>query len=719
MKSNLIKLTLFVLLLVYVSPAHAWLKETHQYMNEKIAKNPMNGFWLDNYLRTNLGFFQGIAQPFNGSDVVIWISNGGEFEDVPAWYNPYFRSVNHFHNPLTKSGYSGYWGGAVLSGRSAIEWSQAPMGTQSPGGYYSWYDVRNDYYKALTLPLQADRDTQWAETFRGIGQLMHLVQDMGVPDHSRDDGYHSVFYGIENWVNEKKHVQVLDTAIASPVFMNTTTLALTSSPFSFPGFSLPITNLFDSNQYKYTNGIISLPGVTLNSFIGLSEYSHANFFSPKSIYKYPYPALTSSYEYTQMAPGTSEIKTYLNKNADGVPVNHLAAIGWFTKYLPLSQIAASNGFGINLVDDQVLNDYASLLLPRAVGYSANLLNYFFRGQIALSAPDRFVYALGMPGGFFGGSFNGDFKVKALNVTPTGEAMTGGTIQLVIKYRLPGYDPIQNPPQTPPVPTPSDFNYIVVPEKFGKTTLPTNGPNVAPVELTFDLSTNPLPFWTTDVYIQVVYQGQLGNEPNAVAVGFKDISEPTPIVFGNDMDKICLYGSYIPAGSQQAITAVQTLNAFSFQVDPYAHNLTNYYIKFTSPTAPVWPTSLDHDATIPVLNQGNYGKIHVLADYTPNSLAVTTAAQVTPADPNDHFTSGFHPVETNGVIIGQAVKYQTDFSLWPQYTTTYPNTGLFRGTPFVHLLMYENAPYPYPSTCLLSTILSALPNVVGPAAMTIP
>ncbi|RMG00995.1 MAG: hypothetical protein D6726_10390, partial [Nitrospirae bacterium] len=34
-----------------------------------------------------------------------------------------------------------------------------------------------------------------------------------------------------------------------------------------------------------------------------------------------------------------------------------------------------------VLDDKVYSDYASLLIPRAVGYSAGLLNYFFRGEI--------------------------------------------------------------------------------------------------------------------------------------------------------------------------------------------------------------------------------------------------------------------------------------------------------------------------------------------------
>ena len=41
----------------------------------------------------------------------------------------------------------------------------------------------------------------------------------------------------------------------------------------------------------------------------------------------------------------------------------------------------------------VYQDYAGYLLPRAVGYSAGILDYFFRGKIKIEAPGRFAYAL--------------------------------------------------------------------------------------------------------------------------------------------------------------------------------------------------------------------------------------------------------------------------------------------------------------------------------------
>lgn len=47
----------------------------------------------------------------------------------------------------------------------------------------------------------------------------------------------------------------------------------------------------------------------------------------------------------------------------------------------------------------------------------------------------------------------------------------------------------------------------------------------PIPLTFDF-TDRIPINAMDLYLQVVYRGKLGDEPDALVVGTKDISEPT-------------------------------------------------------------------------------------------------------------------------------------------------------------------------------------------------
>ena len=132
-------LLLFAFCLLSFSLSFALETDTHEKINEFIATNNLNGFSLESYLRNQLGFASGIQEEFKSTEskkVWEWIKIGGKYEDIPYWYLPYLRSVNHFHNPITKGGYSGIWGTGILSGESSLLWAQKPKGTQWPGGYY-------------------------------------------------------------------------------------------------------------------------------------------------------------------------------------------------------------------------------------------------------------------------------------------------------------------------------------------------------------------------------------------------------------------------------------------------------------------------------------------------------------------------------------------------------------------------------------------------------
>jgi hypothetical protein len=53
-------------------------------------------------------------------------------------------------------------------------------GLQALGGNYSWLDVRGYYYKALTSAAVTEREANFADTFRGLGQLSNNGVNNGV-----------------------------------------------------------------------------------------------------------------------------------------------------------------------------------------------------------------------------------------------------------------------------------------------------------------------------------------------------------------------------------------------------------------------------------------------------------------------------------------------------------------------------------------------------------
>lgn len=56
-----------------------------------------------------------------------------------------------------------------------------------------------------------------------------------------------------------------------------------------------------------------------------------------------------------------------------------------------------------------------------------------------------------------------------------------------------------------------------------------------IEKLFDFASDPIPVNATDLFIQVVYRGALGQEPNGIAAGIFDTREPTFATFWNNTD----------------------------------------------------------------------------------------------------------------------------------------------------------------------------------------
>lgn len=334
---------------------------THEAINNHISRGLFQGFSLGQYLKDELKIQGGVEELFVDSvepmRVWQWLRAGGTREDKPPGGIPYLRSMNHFHNPLTDQGF--------LTGESSLFWAQKGIGTQSPGGYYSWNDVRLYFYKALTLPTRTERDSYFAKMFRGLGQLMHLVQDLSVPEHARNE-FHPISK-YEKWM-EKNHNMIGNVL---PLYFNESKIR------NLPVLgNIPIGNLFDTNQYKNPTPD---PTLTLRDDIGLSEYTSANFLSSQTIFKtdeFPYPSWNSVVENPETDPVTGKKKIYLKKQGAGETIDHLVVGRRFYKYLPSSIWDLAMTF-----DDKVHKDYADRLLPRAVGYSAGLLKYFFRGKL--------------------------------------------------------------------------------------------------------------------------------------------------------------------------------------------------------------------------------------------------------------------------------------------------------------------------------------------------
>lgn len=371
--------------------------KNHKILNEHIASQNFSqiNFSLDSYLKNNLNFRDGSKDIVYFKKIFKWISEGGKLEDLPENALPYARSINHFHDPLTDQGYG--------PGKSSVVWSQCPIGEQYHGEY-SWHDVRSYFYHALTQYDKSFREESFAHMFRGLGQLMHLVEDASVPSHTRNDG-HAFVSPYEDWAKEKiilDHDNNFILIAGIPLIYDTNTSNFFSYEYlllesgKIAGAEVPIANLTDTNMYitDIDGNLLTDPSLTVTmpgnfAQIGLAEYSNANFLSADTMFEYyPYPKAEHCELLLENPSDDGPLdldRKYISSTYGhpGEQIQHLAVVSVLNKYKDqyFPQIS-SEKIPIGL-DATCHKEYAQKLIPKAIGYSAGLLKYFFRGDINL------------------------------------------------------------------------------------------------------------------------------------------------------------------------------------------------------------------------------------------------------------------------------------------------------------------------------------------------
>ncbi|MDY6974367.1 MAG: hypothetical protein SV775_18935 [Thermodesulfobacteriota bacterium] len=154
--------------------------------------------------------------------------------------------------------------------------------TISDDNYFSWVMARKYFYAALfgdsseldgiggiegkSNMNEKERDRCFAVLFRSLGQLMHLVQDAGQPEHTRNDAHplsnFEVVGGFEYYA--KKH------NFSSPLWSSTIIpwdVIVKSEKLFF--------DFFDANR--------SGEGYSSSDSTGIAEFSNYHFFTKDSI----------------------------------------------------------------------------------------------------------------------------------------------------------------------------------------------------------------------------------------------------------------------------------------------------------------------------------------------------------------------------------------------------------------------------------------------------
>ena len=505
------------------------------------------------------------------------------------------------------------------------------------------YKVVQSPTAALSKRDSDTRQNLWASTMLSLGHVVHLLQDQASPQHSRGEPHNYVCRGFfslfnqsvatrtyENFINfrvirskfdfdapppagqpnyvstnpceEKRWIKMFqESGQESPPSLNRW---LTPGPnggvnnYPLPQFSI-VRKFFTTR----TNGSTMIGDQTppeLNERAGLGDYSNRGFYTEGNMEGsalLPFispPRLSSDPSFsdgmirTQIVPGLGNVKVkgLLWRVPDAVAPNYDDP-NLVNGKAPIVSYGQWGFFGVLGGKRRILtldnyNQMADMLAPRAIAYSAGLINYFFRGKLEIEPIDQRIFAVinqgephtvnaeGYPIRISNNKVFGFEKIrlKVRNLTdPIIESGTNlnvpqragvGTLVAVARYHrnacykpdLTGerqyrYSPppallVDEPTCALNLPTRTAYQEISVSATLNilsEADLPggSGGTPPASVEKTFDFSADPIPVNATDLFIQVVYRGQLGDETDGIAVGNYDLREPTFYAGWNNTD----------------------------------------------------------------------------------------------------------------------------------------------------------------------------------------
>ena len=377
-------------------------------------------------------------------DVMLGLADGQPQDDPYSPFIGFMRVFNHFYDPVNRqplnkdgipAGQITCAAGAILGGAGGMaigcqpteitpKWAigssdvfnSPTIPNSTRRNHFTVFDAREAMYRALTgrssdgKPLQPSatltqpediRNAYWATTFRALGDVVHLVQDMGQPQHTRNDAHAGKRYNgdrpWEQWVGHKSvYENYIEARATGKSFSTANFIAPNTTPISIDlgNFPLPYDG-YDPVAFKNYLSYFTTPGTgDVSTRQGLADYSNRGFFSAgknlgQNEYLYP-PNDPNSYGQAKLStdwrgqpmPNNSSVTLLTGTVPDSLNPAQTASNVPLTTYGVFDQFLVQQGkqpaYTLNRYNYDAM---ASLLIPRAVGYSAGLINYFFRGKI--------------------------------------------------------------------------------------------------------------------------------------------------------------------------------------------------------------------------------------------------------------------------------------------------------------------------------------------------
>jgi len=531
-----------------------------------------------------------------------------------SWYeDDGHRSLNHFFNPVNNQPLTTAADFIIGPHSTSPDWALEDKG-QIDTQANSYADARQYYWTALIASDPDIRSQNFGMTYQSLGQVIHHIQDMAQPQHARDEGHCDLIFTCFFLGNLLVLNQYHPSAYEYYVMDCTS---------HTPDLKLHCPAVFDAASYlpafdEAAAGASNTPFVLPRSFwttgsggamgVGIAEYTNAGFIGTNTNFTGTLQSIQANSASLPSPNGNgATINNILVSDPQlfgdsilspatatmgfvGTPVNDVLRPGSSAVNSMTSAISifAQDLSQINVLPVFTTNKFtyaaaASFLLPRAIGYSAGLINYFFRGEIGISLPHEGVYGIVDHAAQYGPGMttnpaslvNGftTIKVNLTNLSPDKELMRNGTLAAIVRFRRNSHytDTLTNEPGSPGINSltavrgSSDETAVAtaVFDTFGDPVAPGTVNLIGnPQEFSFQFTNEKLPLNSTDVHLEIVWQGTVGSEQNtAVVASTIDLSEPSYLAFFNSLDYISIGGEFV---TRDQLNARQDLLA---QVQP--------------------------------------------------------------------------------------------------------------------------------------------------------
>jgi hypothetical protein len=427
--------------LLWLAPVRGYEVNTHRAMSVVAARNHPDSTIQQVFIE-DLGQAAGLEEQATlGLDAtprsfLDWLGIGAVNED--SYYVA--RFINHFYNPITKGGLSDialFRYQLSTTGVNALDWAWDNRGAVlNPD--HGWVHAREIYRAALLSPGRNTRQSRLAETFFDLGHVIHLLQDMGQPQHTRNDAHAptgSPLFGetapYEEFCSHRygtpEAVLALGNLLPPPKFTRLPPVDLLDG--KAPEFAA----FWDTYQLaRHADDVTDIYFGTGHP-LGLAEISNAFFVTDDTMFTGEGESVTlfnrenaRRYEFRfdnrELQPfhrfvfprlasmaGLTELLGNVDRTGDravnvlrlGEPIAEGFPLGFaeqlFSKGQPLAlramnfgetcaaayspnDVSVLNAMVVGLRDD-TRRDYAHQLIPTTVSYCTGLLNYFFRGRL--------------------------------------------------------------------------------------------------------------------------------------------------------------------------------------------------------------------------------------------------------------------------------------------------------------------------------------------------